>query len=478
VFDRPRLRFGLLLMLPACRSAAKRATFIDNFCNVSTNDPCQKYDARMTSPNRPRRSAPSTSRNPETLLAARPLDLSQAGNVPRIQVKSPTSHPFLYRKRIGEIPSGVRDGDLVQVTYGSNEVLGYGLYNSKAEMTVRMLSLGPDAIDSEFWDRLLDRAVRLRRDLLRLDADTDTYRVIHAEGDGFSGLVVDRYGDTLSAEAYSLGMYQRLEAILERLAKQCGTKHWRIRTAPQVHGQEGFVGPEPTTSPDAPDRVTVQEFGTRFRVEFAGGHKTGFFCDQRDNRRRLAQFCRDRSVLDICCYTGGFAIQAKKLGQAREVTAIDLDEVPLELAKENANLNQARINFVHADAYSYMRDMVRNGKKYEVVILDPPKLIRNRRELEEGTRAHFDLNRLAMQLVEPGGLLLTCSCSGLLDEPTFLRLLHSAAQKAVPQGTETDLLRPGRTLQILEKTGAAADHPVTTTCPETEYLRAIWLRVL
>ncbi|MDB5392072.1 MAG: protein of unknown function Met10 [Planctomycetaceae bacterium] len=445
---------------------------------VSTNDPLKNYDADMTSPNRPRRSAPPTLRDPASLLAARSLDQPQLGSVPRVQVKSPTSHPFLYRKRIGEIPAGLRDGDLVQVTYGSNEVLGYGLYNSKAEMTVRMLSLGPELITSEFWDRLLDRAVRLRRDLLRLDSHTDTYRVIHAEGDGFSGLVVDRYGDTLSAEAYSLGMYQRLEAILERLGMQCGTKHWRIRTAPQVHGQEGFVGPEPTTSADAPERVTVQEFGTRFRVEFAGGHKTGFFCDQRDNRRRLAEFCRDRTVLDICCYTGGFAIQAKKLGQAREVTAIDLDEVPLELAKENANLNQARINFVHADAYAYMRDMVRNGRKYEVVILDPPKLIRNRRELEEGTRAHFDLNRLAMQLVEPGGLLLTCSCSGLLDEPTFLRLLHSAAQKAVPQGTETDLLKPGRTLQILEKTGAAADHPVSTTCPETEYLRAMWLRVL
>ena len=273
-------------------------------------------------------------------------------------------------------------------------------------------------------------------------------------------------------------MQQRVDAILERLGKMCGTRHWRIRTAPQVHGQEGFVGGEPRSSVDAPDRVTVQEFGTRFRVEFTGGHKTGFFCDQRTNRRQLASFCRDRTMLDVCCYTGGFAVQAKKLGQARDVTAVDLDEVPLELAKENANLNQCRVHFVQADAYAYMRDMIRNGRKYDVVVLDPPKLIRNRLELEAGTRAHFDLNRLAMQLVEPGGLLLTCSCSGLLDQPTFLRLLHSAAQKAVPQGAEVDLSRPGRTLQILDKTGAAADHPVTTTCPETEYLQAVWLRVL
>lgn len=432
----------------------------------------------MTTEPKSRRTASQFGRGPEFSLAARPLDVTAGANLLRVQAKSPTSHPLLYRKRIGEISPGIGDGDLVQVTHGSGTVLGYGFYNSKAEIAVRMLSLGPDPIDSAFWDGLLSRAVRLRTDFLRLNEQTDTYRLIHAEGDGLSGLVVDRYGDTLSAEVYSLAMLQRVDAILERLAALCGTKHTRIRTAPQVHGQEGFVGLEPKTSPDAPERVTVQEFGTRFRVEFAGGHKTGFFCDQRDNRRRLAEFCRDRSVLDVCCYTGGFAVQAKKLGQAKEVTAVDLDEVPLELAKDNANLNQVRVHYVHADAYAYMRDMIRNGRKYDVVVLDPPKLIRNRLELEEGTRARFDLNRLAMQLVEPGGLLLTCSCSGLLDEPTFLRLLHSAAQKAVPQGSEIDLSRPGRTLQILAKTGAAPDHPVTTTCPETEYLRAMWLRVM
>jgi 23S rRNA (cytosine1962-C5)-methyltransferase len=432
----------------------------------------------MTTPQPSRRSHVRSGQPTESPLAARPLDVTEGKQIPRVQVKSPTSHPFLYRKRMGDIAPGIRDGELVQVTHGSGTVLGYGFYNSKAEIAVRMLSLGPDPIDAAFWDALLSRAVNLRTNFLRLNEQTDTYRLIHAEGDGLSGLVVDRYGDTLSAEVYSLAMLQRVDAILERLAAACGTKHWRIRTAPQVHGQEGFVGGEPRMSAEAPDRVTVQEFGTRFRVEFAGGHKTGFFCDQRDNRRQLAAFCRDRSVLDVCCYTGGFAVQAKKLGQAREVTAVDLDEVPLEIAKDNANLNQVRVHYVHADAYAYMRDMIRNGRKYEVVILDPPKLIRNRLELEAGIRAHFDLNRLAMQLVEPGGLLLTCSCSGLLDEPTFLRLLHSAAQKAVPQGSEIDLSRPGRTLQILAKTGASADHPVTATCPETEYLRAMWLRVL
>lgn len=412
----------------------------------------------------------------------RPLDdiqveEGQGGHLPIVKVKSPSSHPLLYRKRIAEFPQGAQDGDLVRVEFGRNELLGYGFYNSRAEMTVRMLSLGPTPINSEFWERTFQRAVSLRHGLLRLEEVANTYRLVHAESDGLSGLVVDRYGDVLSAEVYSLAMYQRAEAIVTRLASITGCTQWRIRTAPQVHGQEGFEAGAPICSPTSPNRVTVQEFGTRFKVEFTGGHKTGFFCDQRDNRKKLASFCKDRTVLDMCCYTGGFAVQAKKLGNAREVTAVDLDEIPLQIAKDNANLNQCRVHFVQADAYAYMRDLIRNGRKFDVVILDPPKLIRNRRELESGIHAHFDLNRLAIQLVEPGGLLLTCSCSGLLDQPTFLRLLHSAAQKAVPQGTEQSSVDYGRALQILEKTGASADHPVTSNCPETEYLQAIWARV-
>jgi 23S rRNA (cytosine1962-C5)-methyltransferase len=293
-------------------------------------------------------------------------------------------------------------------------------------------------------------------------------------------LVVDRFGDTLSAEAFGLGMFQRADELLGRLSVLCGTRHTLLQVGPQVHGQEGFMA-DPVASPHLPAKVTITEFGTRFRVEFAQGHKTGFFCDQRDNRRRLAQFCRGRSVLDLCCYTGGFAIQAKKLGQAADVTGVDLDEHPLQLARENANLNQARVHFVQADAFAYMRDMLQNGRQYDVVVLDPPKLIRSRRELEEGSRKHFDLNRLAMQLVRPGGLLLSCSCAGLLPESEFLRLLFAAARQAHPQSPADQaapaVRLPARTLQVLARTGAAADHPVAANCPETEYLKAVWMIV-
>ena len=397
--------------------------------------------------------------------------------LPRVVAKSVGLHPLLYRKRIEQIDRAARPGELVAV-YTDDQLAGYGLVNPKAEIAVRMLSRGDDPPDERWWQRQLEAAVRLRREVLRLDEVTDSYRIVHAESDGLPGLVIDKLGDVLSAECFSVGMYQRGEAILGLLAPLAGAQHTLVRCGPATVAQEGFEGP-PIASGVLPQRVTIQEYGTRFRVDLAGGHKTGFFCDQRDNRRLLAGFCSGKTVLDLCCYSGGFAIQAKKLGNAAEVTGVDLDEEPLALARENANLNQVRIRFAQADAFAYMRDMLANGRKYDVVVLDPPKLIRNRAELEEGTRKHFDLNRIAMQLVAPGGLMLTCTCAGLLSRDEFLRLICAAARQAGEEiAGSVPRRRAARTCQILLKTGAAPDHPVATHCPETEYLQAIWLRLL
>lgn len=397
--------------------------------------------------------------------------------LPVVRLRSVRAHPFLYRKLVGEIDSAARPGDLVAVHTPQGELFGHGLFNPRAEITVRMLTRAAQPPGLEFWQERLESAVALRRDLLRLDSSTDACRLVHAEADGLSGLVVDRYGDVLSAELFSLAMYQRSQALLERLAAALGTKHSLIQVAPQSHGQEGFLA-DPTASPELPRQVTIHEFGTRFRVQFERGHKTGFFCDQRDNRKRLAEVCAGRSVLDLCCYTGGFSVQAAKLGEAQSVTGVDLDEGAIDLARENARLNGAKASFVHADVFGYMRDMLRNGRQFDVVVLDPPKLIHNRRELEEGTRKHFDLNRLALQMVSPGGLLLTCSCSGLLHEDEFLNLVHRAARQAGEPAHAGQSPPRGRTLQVLAKTGAAPDHPVSTDCPETEYLKALWLRVV
>lgn len=410
------------------------------------------------------------------MLAPRPLAADPTKPLPAVFLRTPTWHPIIYRKRVAKIDAGAKAGDLVAVYTGEQELLGYGIYNSRSEIAVRMVRLGRDLPDVPFWQVRLEQAVRLRRETLRLDEATDAYRVLHAEADGFPGLVVDKLGDTLSAEAFSLGMFQRAGEILGRLAPLLGTRHTLVQAGPQSLSQEGFAA-DPMASEELPSRITIQEFGTRFRVKFEGGHKTGFFCDQRDNRRKLAEFCGGRSVLDLCCYTGGFAVQAKRLGNAADVTAVDLDEAPLALARENANLNQARINFVQADAFAYMRDMLRGGRQYDVVVLDPPKLITSRAEIEEGTRKHFDLNRLAMQLVRPGGILLSCTCAGLLPESEFVRLLYAAARQALPRPAEGELPRnsPGRGLQVLAKTGASADHPVASNCPETEYLKAVWM---
>lgn len=413
-------------------------------------------------------------------LAPLPLCPDPARPLPAVFLKTPTRHPLIYRKRIVRADASARPGDLVAVYVEPNELMGYGLYNPRSEIAVRMVRLGPELPDEAFWQARLAEAVDLRRRLLRLDEVTDAYRVIHAEADGFPGLVVDRLGDTLSAEAFSLGMFRRAGEILARLAPLCGTRHTVIQPAPHVLSQEGFTSAA-LTSADCPQSVTIQEFGTRFRVRFEGGHKTGFFCDQRDNRRMLASYCRDASVLDLCCYSGGFSIQAKRLGQAAEVIGVDLDEAPLKVARENANLNQVRVRFVQADIFPFMRDMLQNGRQFDVVVLDPPKLINSRAEKDEGTRKHFDMNRLAMRLVKPGGLMLSCTCAGLLPEEEFVRLLYAAARQAgLPLGPDAEgiMRHAPRTMQVLAKSGAASDHPVASHCPEGEYLNAVWMRLL
>lgn len=385
-------------------------------------------------------------------------------------------------------------GDVVAVFDKQDQLLGHGFYNPRSQIALRMLRFGPEAIDGEFWRQKLGAAVALRRQTLRLDESTDAYRLVHAEGDGLSGLIVERYADHLVVEVFSLGIFRRvteLAGLLMRELAQAGDLTIRdvvVRADERVEQLEGFrladappidsallhqAAPRESSragahrsADDAKSVVTIRENGVTFRVDLRRGHKTGFFCDQRDNRAALAPFCRDASVLDICGYTGGFAIYAKLLGAAREVTSVDLDEEAVALAKQNANLNRVRIEHVHADAFPYMRQMATNRRQYDVVVLDPPKLIATRNDAVEGRQRYLDLNKLALSLVKSGGLLLTCSCSGLMSPADFLDVLRQAARIT------------GRQVALLKLTGAAADHPVALDCPESAYLKAAWLRVL
>ncbi len=349
-------------------------------------------------------------------------------------------HPFVYRKMIDR-PRGprpaTRDGDLVRVVDRDGRPLGFGLWNAPvADQPADALARRRAARRSVLGRERIDRAIALRRDVLGIDREATAYRVLHAEADGLTGLIVDRFDDVLSAEIFSLGMYQRIGPILAMLAERLGTRHLRVNVDERIALAEDFPG-RPVASPKLPPRVTIEENGVRFRVQFEGSHKTGFFCDQRDNRRELAKFCNDRSVLDACCYTGGFGITALKRGGAGEVTCVDLDEKAIAIARDNANLNGVRPTLVHADAFPYLRQMGVNGREFGAVVLDPPKLIPGRLDISSGKRKYFDLNVLALNVVEPGGLLLTCSCSGLLPPEEFLILLRAAARKA------------GRSVQVL-----------------------------
>jgi 23S rRNA (cytosine1962-C5)-methyltransferase len=386
--------------------------------------------------------------------------------MPTFAIRSQGGHTFIYRKMVeGPIGPAVPGlGDLVRVVDRDAQHVGYALYNGRPQIALRLLTRSETPPGPEFWAGRIDRAAALRRDLLGLDRQTDAYRLIHAEGDGLSGLIVDRFADVLSVEVFSLGMYQRIGPILGLLSERMGTSHYRVNVDERVARQEDFSG-RPLASEKLPPRVTIQEHGIRYRIHFAEGHKTGFFCDQRDNRRDLASYCEGRSVLDACCYTGGFGLNALIRGKARDVTCVDLDEKAVALAKENGNANQVRLEAVHADAFGYMRQMGTNDRQFGVIVLDPPKLIPDREEVSAGKRKYFDLNVLAMKLIEPGGMLVTCSCSGLLPPADFLGILRAASRMS------------GRPAQLLASTGAAADHPVALDTPEGAYLKVAWLRM-
>jgi 23S rRNA (cytosine1962-C5)-methyltransferase len=410
------------------------------------------------------RSAATLESSQAPAIPDRPLE--PPAELPIVAVRTAGNHPFVYRKMVIRPLGSIRpaDGDLVRIVDRDHLPIGFGLWNSRSQICLRLLAVGTEPPDRAFWERRLDRAIALRRQMLGLDEVASAYRVLHAEGDGLSGLVVDRFDDVLSAEVFSLGIYQRIGSILPLIAERLGTRHARVTVDERIALAEDFPG-RPLATPRLPVRVTVVEHGVRFRVAFEGSHKTGFFCDQRENRRDLARFCSGQSVLDLCCYTGGFGLHALVRGGAREVTGVDLDEMAIAQARDNANANQVRPTLVHADAFGYMRQMARNGRLFGVVVLDPPKLIPGRLDVAAGKRKYFDLNVLALGLVEPGGLLLTCSCSGLLPPSEFLILLRAAARQA------------GRSVQLLAMTGAAADHPVALDALEGAYLKAAWLRV-
>jgi 23S rRNA (cytosine1962-C5)-methyltransferase len=391
---------------------------------------------------------------------------------PWAQLKFYTFQPAVFPRMLGEVSSDAKPGDWVSVYDKAGQRIGSGLFNPRAKIPLRVVCHSTEPVGEEYFEQAIRRAVALRRELGKLDATTDAYRLINSDGDGMSGLTIDRYGDTLFCDVYSLGMFQRLPGWLPLLHELAGTKHSHIHVDHDLGSLEGM---KPSLVKEivasAPSKVRIRENGVRFEVDFVAGHKTGFFCDQRDNRLRFAQYVEGKRVLDLCSYTGGFAISAMLTGKAEEVTGVDLDEKAVAQARRNANINQVspnKLKWVHADAFAYTRQMQKNGEQWDVVLLDPPKFVLTREPegSAEGRRKYEDLNQLAISLVKPGGLFITCSCSGLVSLEDFEGHVIKAAH------------RQNKRLQIFDRTGPGIDHPVYSNCLDSRYLKLLWCRVM
>ncbi|MFO0878973.1 MAG: class I SAM-dependent rRNA methyltransferase [Gemmataceae bacterium] len=379
----------------------------------------------------------------------------------RLKIERRSSHPWIFQKMVEKPVARIPPGSVVDVLDRAGVWVGRGFYNGHSRIALRLLTIDPaEAIDRAFFERQLSQALVLRRDLLKLDAVSDAYRLVHSEGDGLSGLVVDRFAGVLVLEFFAAGMYRFRETIQEILAGHFpGTKFYHF-IEEHVQKQESID----CRPPEPPPPEVITEHGVRFRVAPGSKHKTGFFVDQRDNRQFLASFCAGKRVLDLCCNSGGFSVYARVRG-AEEVTGVDLDEQALGLARQNAGLNQVRIRFVQSDLFPWLRDMIAQNQRWDVVVLDPAKQTRDREEVELALRRYTDMNRLALQAVAHGGIYLTCSCTGLINEYDFLESIRRAAWQA------------GRDVQILRISGAGGDHPHFSHVQEGRYLKAVFARV-
>jgi 23S rRNA (cytosine1962-C5)-methyltransferase len=372
-------------------------------------------------------------------------------------------HPWIFQKMVEKPAVKPKPGSVVEIRDRDGSFVGRGFFNGHSRIALRVLSEHEDEpIDLDFFRRRIGAAIDHRREVLDLERVTNAYRVVHSEGDELSGLVVDRFDKLLVIEYFSAGMFKQrrlIEAVLrERFPGS--DFYWFIEE--HVAKQESIdVHP-----PQAPEPVVIDEHGIKFRAAPGSKHKTGFFADQRDNRKTLSEFCQGKRVLDLCCNSGGFALYAKLLGGAEEVVGLDLDEGILEVAESNARLNKARIRWVQADLFAWLRDVaVNNGERFDVVILDPAKMTRDREQIIPALKKYLDMNKLAMQALKPGGILLSCSCTGLVDEASFLDSIRRAA------------FYSGRTMQIFKVAGAGADHPYMAHVPESRYLKAVFGRV-
>jgi 23S rRNA (cytosine1962-C5)-methyltransferase len=393
---------------------------------------------------------------------------------PRVVLKSRRArpffarHPWVYAGAIERVEGEPADGAVVDLVSSADNFIARGLFNSRSKIRVRLYSWSPDVpLDEAFFRARLETAFRLRGPILGLNRPGRACRLVFSEADGLSGLTVDRYADWLVVQFTSLALGQRRELFARLLADLLQPRGIYLRTERGIGQLEGLEAQDGSLWGEAPSGpVEIEEDGMRFLVHIAEGQKTGFYLDQRDNRRLVAGLSAGRRVLDAFCYTGGFGLYAARAG-AREVLGVDVSEPALALARDNARLNGLEnISFVREDVFARLDALVAAQERFDLVVLDPPKFARARNSIEEALRGYRRLQQQALRLLEPDGILCTCCCSGLIEMAMLEELQAQLAESE------------RRDIQVLYRGGQAPDHPVAVTCPETNYLKCLVSRVV
>lgn len=378
-------------------------------------------------------------------------------------------HPWVFSGAVETIKGKPANGDIVKVNSGKDEFLAYGYYNDQSRVAVRLLEWDENtSVDEAWYEEKISNAINSRAHLLK-QPDTNAYRLIFSEADFLPGLIVDQYADFLSVQILSTGIEKAKTVIIEILVKLLQPKGIFDRSDATARTHEGITAENGLLWGEAPAAfIAVKENGITYHINIAEGQKSGFYCDQRDNRRHLAAYAEGKTVLDCFSYSGGFSLNALNNG-ATNVTSVDSSALAIETLKQNMELNHfdaKQHQAIQSDVNKQLRAFKDEGKKFDIVVLDPPKYAPSRSALDRAARAYKDLNRLGLLLLESGGLLATFSCSGAVDIETFKQIIAWAALDA------------GKEVQVIKQFSQPEDHPVRLSFPEGEYLKGLLVRVL
>lgn len=376
-------------------------------------------------------------------------------------------HPWVFSGAVECIDGKPASGDTVAVRDAAGNFLAWAAYNPDSQITARTWSWHEkDVVDASFFRKRIDDALAARR-TLGLEHDSNGMRIIHGESDGLPGLIVDKYGDVLVMQLGSAGPEHWRDTIADILQELCAPACIYERSDSDGRELEGLPKRNGIVRGALPEKVEVIENGLRFAVDVAQGQKTGYYLDQRDNRAFTGTLADGRDVLNCFCYTGGFSLYALR-GGAKSVLSIDSSQEALEIAQQNVALNgldASKAEWQCADVFEALRKLRDQNRKFDLIVLDPPKFAPTAAFAEKASRAYKDINLLGFKLLRPGGLLFTYSCSGGINDDLFQKIIAGAALDA------------GVDAQIVKKLHAAADHPVLLSFPEGAYLKGLVLRV-